>query len=496
MQPLVQAVLTSWCIPPAATFVILFTAATYLRGAWLLRRAGYPFLPAWRIAMFLLGLFMLWFALASPFDTFSSFFITAHMSQHMTLMMIAPPLLLLGEPLIPIVRGMPRFAAREFAGPFLNWRLAGSIGKFLTHPGTALILMGAVMFIWHVPAPYELAVRSGAWHEFEHACFFFVSIIFWWPVVQPWPSHPQWPRWAMVPYLVVADILNTILSAILTFSEHLLYPSYGAGPRLFGVSALADQAASGAVMWTVGSFAFLIPAALIAVECLSRKPASRSGVLPSHRAASSEEAQFRETTNRLLTSGTVGRLVRSRTFEAVSFTLLFVAVAAIFLVLSVSHHDDDDQVLRGWQQSGSFVIALYGLGGQLPIGSAEFAILVQDAATHTLLRDSEVVLSLRNANAEAARHSEAELGDENRLLFNGEVDLDSPGAWMLDIIVHHDSATATASFPMEAVIPDTHLSLPWQSFVILALAILLALVYFRRHHQRRPVALAASVPQR
>src|SRR5215469_14922896 len=290
MQPVVQAVLLSWSIPPVATFAIVLTALTYLRGAWLLRRAGYPDLPAWRITTFLLGLLALWFALASPLDTFSSFVLTAHMLQHMTLMMVAPPLLLLGEPLIPIVRGMPRFAAREFAGPFLNWRFASRLGLFLTNPVTALILMGASMFIWHVPGPYELALRSSAWHQTEHACFFFASIIFWWPVVQPWPSRAQWSRWAMVPYLVIADLQNTALSAVLVFSDKILYPSYAAGPSLFGFTPQEDQAAAGAIMWVMGSLAFIVPAILIAVQCLTRRRTEVPVPLPSRLKTPAESA--------------------------------------------------------------------------------------------------------------------------------------------------------------------------------------------------------------
>src|SRR6516165_4764962 len=160
-----------------------------------------------------------------------------------------------------------------FAGPLLNWRFASRLGLFLTNPVTALILMGASMFIWHVPGPYELAVRSSAWHWLEHACFFFASIIFWWPVVQPWPSRAQWPRWAMVPYLVIADLENTALSAILVFSDKILYPSYAAGPSLFAFTPQEDQAAAGAIMWVVGSLAFIVPAILIAIECLSRRRA-------------------------------------------------------------------------------------------------------------------------------------------------------------------------------------------------------------------------------
>src|SRR5262249_54584557 len=152
--------------------------------------------------------------------------ITAHMLQHMLLMMVAPPLLLLGTPLVPLVRGLPLFAAREFAGPLLNWRIAQRAGRTLINFWVALVLMGSVMFAWHTPRLYEVALGSSAWHEFEHACFFVVSLIFWWPVVQPWPSETRGPRWMVVPYLLIADIQNTVLSAILVFSDRVLYPSY------------------------------------------------------------------------------------------------------------------------------------------------------------------------------------------------------------------------------------------------------------------------------
>src|SRR6516164_1680374 len=395
MQPVVQAVLLSWSIPPVATFAVVLTALTYLRGAWLLRRAGYPDLPAWRITTFLLGLFAVFFALASPLDTFASFVLTTHMLQHMTLMMVAPPLLLLGEPLIPIVRGMPRFAAREFAGPFLNWSVAERVGLFLTNPVTALILMGAVMFIWHVPGPYELAVRSSGWHWFEHSCFFFVSIIFWWPVVQPWPSRAQWPRWAMIPYLVIADLQNTALSAVLVFSDRLLYPSYGSGPRLFGFPAQEDQAAAGAIMWVVGSLAFLLPAALIAIQCLSRRSVAVESAVSASKTPAVDSGALDEPPNSLWRGLSVSNRFQSVQFQALSFVVLFLVVSAGLVLLSRSRVDDDDQVLRGAQQAGPFMIGLYGPEGDIPVGPASFAILVQDWGSRQLLLDSEVTLLMR-----------------------------------------------------------------------------------------------------
>jgi putative membrane protein len=75
----------------------------------------------------------------------------------------------------------------------------------------------------------------------------------------------------MVPYLLVADLQNTALSAVLTFSDRVLYRSYLAVPRLFGWSALEDQVAAGALMWVVGSLVFVVPAAVLAVQCSSMK---------------------------------------------------------------------------------------------------------------------------------------------------------------------------------------------------------------------------------
>src|SRR6516162_8943908 len=109
MSPAFQAALRSWSIPPAATFLMLLTALVYLRGWWLLRRAGLPFIPRWRAVAFLAGLLSLWIALASPMDVLNGFMLTAHMLQHMLLMMFVPPLLLLGAPFIPLVGRLPIF---------------------------------------------------------------------------------------------------------------------------------------------------------------------------------------------------------------------------------------------------------------------------------------------------------------------------------------------------------------------------------------------------
>jgi putative membrane protein len=95
----------------------------------------------------------------------------------------------------------------------------------------------------------------------QHACFLATALAFWCPVVQPWPNRPVVPPWGIVLYRILADLQNTVLSAWLVFAEHLIYPSYAAVSRPWGISALDDQAAAGAIMWVPGSVAFLVPVA-------------------------------------------------------------------------------------------------------------------------------------------------------------------------------------------------------------------------------------------
>jgi len=484
MQPVYQAALRSWSIPPVATFVIVLSALVYLRGFWLLRRAGVPFLPTWRAVAFLLGLFSLWFALASPMDVLNAFVLTAHMLQHMLLMMMAPPLILLGAPLIPMVRGLPIFAAREFAGPFLNWSVAERIGRTLTNPIAASLLMGVAMFAWHTPGLYELALRSSSWHQAEHTCFFLASLIFWWPVVQPWPSRGQWPRWAMVPYLLVADLQNTALSAILTFSDRVLYPSYSATPRLFGFSALEDQIAAGAIMWVVGSLAFVVPAIVIAVQCLSSR-SSRDEIssFPKHEGSVAHEvlaASPRTPLGRRL----LPARSTSKRFEAISFAVLFVAAGSCLAWLfSSASPDSDDQALRFSQQTGPFAVAVFSSPGDLSAGPADFAILVQDRNTHEVLLDAIIELTARTEDTPGTSSTvrATHQYSQNKLLQSAELNLPTVGNWSLDISVRQGSLRADLSLPLNVINHDAGTENRWPYLVILVFFAILLFAYTWRH---------------
>jgi cytochrome c oxidase assembly factor CtaG len=269
MPPEFQSVLLDWNVPPLTTLALLLTALVYVRGWLLIGRTRPEQFPEWRLGCFLGGLFSLFLAVASPLDTLDDRLLSAHMGQHFVFMSVAPPLLLLGAPQVPLLRGLPRAFVRRVLGPLLRLHWLRKIGRFLTSLKPAWLLMNIAYIGWHIPKAYELALRSEGWHNVEHACFFLTSVLFWWPILRPWPSHFTGSRWFLLPYLMAADVVNTAISAFLCFADRVVYPSYALEPRLFGISAMADQAGAGALMWVFGSIVFLIPAMVITLQLLS-----------------------------------------------------------------------------------------------------------------------------------------------------------------------------------------------------------------------------------
>ncbi|MFZ0395555.1 MAG: cytochrome c oxidase assembly protein [Terracidiphilus sp.] len=275
--------LTNWSFPPIPFIAITLAAALYLRGFVLARRTRPHQLQNWRAFCFFSGLATLWLALASPIDALDDYLLSVHMIQHFILMSVAPPLIVLGAPTVPILRGLPRPGA--IVGPILRNRAFHAALRFLTHPITAWLLMNIAYLGWHTPFMFELTFASDRVHDLEHFCFFSTSLLFWWVVVAPWPSRPRWPRWTVIPYLFSADVVNTVLSAVLTFSTHVLYPSYAAAPRVSFLTPLKDQAAAGAEMWVLNSIVFLIPAVAITLQLLT--PRSLRAATQAHELLSS-----------------------------------------------------------------------------------------------------------------------------------------------------------------------------------------------------------------
>ena len=258
------------------TILVILSGWVYLRGWFAIRKTRAAQFSLLRLNCFLLGLVVLWIALAAPLDELADASLSAHMVQHLLLMSAVPPLLLLGWPVVPLLRGLPPCILRPVLGPLLRLPRLRRLGRWLISPLVAWMAMNLVFLGWHVPAAYDFALRHEHWHEFEHFCLLASSLAFWWCIVRPWPTRKQSNNWGwMVLYLLSADLVNTALSAFLAFCDLPVYSYYLDLPNPFHLSPLSDQVLGAVIMWVGGSFVFLAPAALITFRVL-QTPSTRT----------------------------------------------------------------------------------------------------------------------------------------------------------------------------------------------------------------------------
>src|SRR5262245_62151896 len=244
------------------TLGIVVTAIAYLRGWNSLRSSGNS-IPAWRAAAFFGGLLSIGTALAPPLASCDAGSLIGHMVQHLLLMTVAPPLVFLGDPLRAFAHGLSRFPA--FALVCRPWPAARGAGKALVHPALCWLAGTGALVVWHVPAAFTFALGSHAWHVLEQASFLATGLLFWWPVVQPWPSRPDL-HWPTVLYLFLATLPCDILSGFLVFSDRIAYPVYlSTRPAL---AVLDDQQLAGALMWTCVTIVYLLAGALVTTRLL------------------------------------------------------------------------------------------------------------------------------------------------------------------------------------------------------------------------------------
>jgi len=243
--------LSDWTLDPSILTGILVLAAIYALTAREDARPSRRHLACWT-----LGLASLVFALMSPLDVLSDdTLLTAHMIQHLFLLLIVPTLLLFGAPdrLLEILAEVAQL-------PFLRW---------LCQPLGAFAVATVVLWVWHVPYFYEAALNNSLLHAFEHLGYLVTATLYWWPILRPTSS--PWPiaEPIQILYLFGGALTSSMVGALITFSSTVLYPTY-LHPILFasfrqalGMSALDDQIFGGLLMWTVGGI-WCFVAAMIA----------------------------------------------------------------------------------------------------------------------------------------------------------------------------------------------------------------------------------------
>ncbi|GIW12285.1 MAG: membrane protein [Dehalococcoidia bacterium] len=281
------AVLLSWNADPLAGAGLLLAAFWYVRGCQRLARSGgfHRQLGVGRVAAAFLGWAVLAIALLSPIAVFGGFFLSAHMLQHLLIVQVAAPLLLLGRPVPTVLLGLPRSLGRALAPLLARDGPLYRLGSWLSEPVVSLVVSQAIFLGWHLPPLYDAAIRNGLLHGVEHLTFLGSALLFWWPALDPLSGRNQRRRFMSLISLFVAFMLANVLGIWFVFTDTVVYPSYAVGPRLFGVAPRDDQIAGGLVMWILGGLLYMVglmgvaAAAMRAEEEATRRREAREAAL-------------------------------------------------------------------------------------------------------------------------------------------------------------------------------------------------------------------------
>jgi cytochrome c oxidase assembly factor CtaG len=245
------------------TLALALAVIVYTRGWYQHRNALSNPIPRWRFAVFVAGLISVWIAIGSPLAELDHEMLSIHMVQHLLLMTVGAPLILLGAPI----------ALLSFRSPLIR-----TIWHGLTQPAVAWLAGTAAVIGWHVPIAFELGMRSHLWHATQQATFFAAGVLFWWPVIECRPDIRSRPRWFVPLYLFLGTLPCDALSAFLTFCDRVVYEPYLRRSHLFDISPLQDQETAGALMWVCVTFIYLVPAVVITIRLLS-PPAAEGAVV-------------------------------------------------------------------------------------------------------------------------------------------------------------------------------------------------------------------------
>ena len=242
-----------WKVYPSFLVGWLVFGGLYFLCAGPLRRyfPGSRAVPLAKLLSFAFSLALMLVALQGPLHELSDYFLfSAHMVQHLLVMLVMPPFLLYG---------IPDWMARPLV------RLPGALAaaRWLTFPVVAFLLNNVIFGAWHFPGPYDLMMRDHDVHIVMHLMIMTTGVIMWWPVMGPLPEVPRVAPPLQMLYLFVLGIPMMVVAALITLTDEVLYPWYAEAPRIFPVSVLDDQRLGGVIMWVPGALLLWIAITIV-----------------------------------------------------------------------------------------------------------------------------------------------------------------------------------------------------------------------------------------
>jgi len=273
-HPIEGPLLLAWSWDPAVLFGLGVTAGVYLAGVWQLWRRGRAKGYRARAGLFFLGLFAILVALQSPIDALADNMFTFHMVQHLLLIMVGAPLVLLGAPAVLTLWATPPRIARATVKPFASNQVIRRSFAMLTNPVVAWLAFAVNLWLWHAPTWYGAALENERIHILQHLCFLGTALLFWWPAIGPTVGKHGLPHPARILYLFTAMLQDMFLGVVITFSKGILYPYYESGSRLWGLSPFEDQQIGGLIMWIPGGMVYFIAMSILFFAWLEREERS------------------------------------------------------------------------------------------------------------------------------------------------------------------------------------------------------------------------------
>ncbi len=258
-----QWTLQAQVVIPIAALAWFYAAG--VRALW--RHAGVGRgVRVWRAAAFASGIVTLVIALISPLDAAASAVFSAHMAQHALLMLVAAPLLVLGEPGVAFSWVLPRDVLAYVHDAQRN-RAWSAVARALTHPLAVWALFAATFWFWHAPPIYDAAVRRDALHALEHVTLLGVSMLFWWTLLHA-AGRRRFEYGAAVVFVFTTMLQMMIVPALLIFSAESWYPYYAHISPAWHLSPLQDQSLAGLIMWMPSNVIFLVVGGWLVVRWL------------------------------------------------------------------------------------------------------------------------------------------------------------------------------------------------------------------------------------
>jgi putative membrane protein len=261
-----------WNFDPAVLLALGLLAGLYARGLARVWRAGAGRgVAGWQVWCFAAGFVALVVALVSPLDPLSDELSSAHMVQHMVLMNVAAPLLVLGSPTLVVLSGVPAAYRRPLGRLWRRLDPVGPAGAPLWNPVVVWLAYAAVLWGWHLPPLYQAALRDPVVHDFQHLTFFAAAFLFWRAALDPLGRRRLGVAAALVSLFTTA-LHATVLGVFMTLAPYPWYPDYHGRTEPWGLTPLEDQQLAGLIMWMPACSAYAVAAAGLLAAAINARP--------------------------------------------------------------------------------------------------------------------------------------------------------------------------------------------------------------------------------